>query len=117
VQCSGIFDGFFGRAFSLAAKTMHHTANQLQQWAIEPDLGVKSFANSILSRSQSICLPYCGVLLHRALHPHNGFDFLAVSYTRNRSNGKHCSQSASMINTVSRIIRHFMEPAVECTRK
>ena len=42
---------------------MQHTVNQLlQQWAKEPDLGVKSFASSILLTSQSICLPYQGMV-------------------------------------------------------
>jgi hypothetical protein len=30
LQCRGVYDGLFGKAFSFAAKTMHHTANQLQ---------------------------------------------------------------------------------------
>ena len=46
-ECRGIYHvGFFGLALTFAAKSMEHTANQLQQWAKEPDLGVKSFANS-----------------------------------------------------------------------
>jgi hypothetical protein len=47
LQCRGIYGGYFGLALTFAAKSMEHTANQLQQWAREPNLGVKSFANSI----------------------------------------------------------------------
>jgi hypothetical protein len=36
LQCRDVYEGFFWKAFSFAAKTMHHTANQLQQWAMEP---------------------------------------------------------------------------------
>jgi hypothetical protein len=43
-ECRSIYHvGFFGPALTFAAKSMKHTANQLQQWAKEPDLGVKSF--------------------------------------------------------------------------
>jgi hypothetical protein len=55
-QCRGDYDGFFGLALTFAAKSMEHTANQLRQWAREPNLGVKSFANSILLTSRSICI-------------------------------------------------------------
>ena len=44
----GISNGFFGQALTFAVRSMQHTVNQLQQWAKEPDLGVKSFASSIL---------------------------------------------------------------------
>jgi hypothetical protein len=56
-ECRGISNGFFGQTLTFAARSMQHTGNQLQQWAKEPDLGVKSFASSILSTSRSICLP------------------------------------------------------------
>ncbi len=51
LQWRGVYDGFFGPAFTFAAKSLQHTTNQLQQWAREQDLGVKSFADSILSTS------------------------------------------------------------------
>ena len=57
--------GSFGPALTFAAKSMAHTANQLRQWATEPDLGVKSFTKLTLSTSRSICLPCQGVLLDR----------------------------------------------------
>ena len=41
-ECRGISNGFFGQALTFAARSMQHTVNQLQQWAKEPDLGVKS---------------------------------------------------------------------------
>ena len=69
-ECLGIYRvGFFGPALTFAAKSMEHTANQLWQWAKEPDLGVKSIADSILSKSRSICIPYQGVLLDRTSNP------------------------------------------------
>ncbi len=64
-ECRGISDGFFGQALTFAARLMQHTVNQLQQWVKEPDLGVKSFASSILLTSRSICLPYQGMVLDR----------------------------------------------------
>ena len=51
LQCRGIYDGKTELTF--AARSMEHTANQLR--------GVKSFVNSLLSMSRSICLPYQGV--------------------------------------------------------
>jgi hypothetical protein len=83
LQCSGVYGGYFGPAFTIAAKSLKYTADQLKQWAREPDLGVKSFAGSILSMSRSICLPYQGVILDRAHNPCNGFVFRAISCTRN----------------------------------
>jgi hypothetical protein len=65
LECRGISNGFFGQALTFAARLMQHTVNQLQQWVKEPDLEVKSFASSILSTSQSICLPYQGMVLDR----------------------------------------------------
>jgi hypothetical protein len=55
-ECSGISNGFFGEALTFAARSMQHTVNQLQRWAKEPNLGVKSFASSILSTLRSIYL-------------------------------------------------------------
>jgi hypothetical protein len=69
--------GFFGPALTFAAKSMEHTANQLRQWSKEPDLGVKSFADSILSKSRGICIPYQGVVLDRTSNPDEGFVFRA----------------------------------------
>jgi hypothetical protein len=98
LQCRGVYGGFFGLAFTFTAKSLQHTANQLQQWAREPDLGVKIFANSLLLTSRSICLLYRRVLLDRAHNPCSGFVFCAVSCTRNCSGGKHCSHCALKIN-------------------
>jgi hypothetical protein len=78
-ECRGISNGFFGQALTFAARSMQHTANQLQQWAKETDLGVKSFASSILSTSRSICLPYQGMVLDRTRNSREGFVFRAQS--------------------------------------
>jgi hypothetical protein len=86
LQCRGVYGGFFGSTLTFAAKSMEHTANQPWQWAREPDLGVKSFANSILLTSRSICIPYQGVLLGRTSNPQDGFVFHAKSCSRNYSN-------------------------------
>jgi hypothetical protein len=59
-ECRGISNGFFGQVLTIAARLMQHTVNQLQQWAKEPDLGVRSFASSILLTSWSICQPKPG---------------------------------------------------------
>ncbi len=103
-----------GRHSTFAAKSMHHTANWLQQWAREPDLRVKSFAISILLTSQCICLLYQGVLLDRISNPGEEFVFRDKSCSRNFSNRKCCSHCAPKINTVSRKIRHSIEPTVQC---
>ena len=76
-ECSGISNGFFGQALTFAARSMQHTVNQLQQWAKEPDLGVKSFASSILLMPWSICLPYQGMVLNRTSNSREGFIFCA----------------------------------------
>ena len=82
-QCRGVYGGFFGPALTFAAKSMEHTANQLWQLASEPDLGVKSFAKSILSTSRSICVLYQGVLHDRTSNPQEGFVFRAESCSGN----------------------------------
>ena len=50
-QCRGVYGGFFRPALTFDAKSMEHTANQLWQWASEPDLGVKSFTKLIWARA------------------------------------------------------------------
>jgi hypothetical protein len=116
-ECLGIYRvGFFGPALTFAAKSMEHTANQLRQWAKEPDLGVKSFADSILSKSRSICIPYQGVLLDRTSNPGEGFVFRAESCSGNCSNGKRCSHCASKIN-VGNKVRESVQAIVECAGK
>ena len=96
---------------------MEHTANQLRQWAKEPDLGVKSFADSILSKSRSICIPYQGVLLDRASNPDEGFVFRAKSCSGNCSNGKRCSHCASKTNVHNKVSRESVQAIVECAGK
>ena len=86
--------------------------NYSQQWAREPDLRVKSFTNSILSTSRSICLPFQGVLLDRTSNPHEGFVFRAEFCSRNHSSGKHCSHCASKTNVLFRKIIQSVEPIV-----
>ncbi len=115
-QCRGIYGGFFGPALTFAVKSMEHTANQLWQWARELDLGVKSFANSIISTSRCICIPYQGILLDRTSNPRVGFVFRAESCSRNCSNGKQCSHCASKIN-MSNKVRESVESIVECSGK
>jgi hypothetical protein len=95
---------------------MEYTANQLRQWAREPDLGVKSFAKSILSTSRSICVSYQGVLLDRTSNPREGFVFRAESCSGNCSNRNCCSHCASKIN-MSRKVRGCIETDVECAGK
>ena len=112
LQCRGVSEGFFGPALTFAAKSMEHTAKQLRQWAMEPDLGVKSFAKSMLSTSRSICIPYHGVLLDRASNLQEGFVFRAVSCSGNCSNGKRCSHCTSKIY-VSNKVRGCIEHDVE----
>jgi hypothetical protein len=101
---------------TFAAKSMEHTANQLQQWAKEPDLGVKSFANSILLTSRSICIPYQGVLLDRMSNPREGFVFRAKSCSGNFSNRKRCSHCASKINVANKV-RESFESIDKCAWK
>ena len=96
---------------------MEHTANQLWQWAKEPDLGVKSFANSILSTSRSICIPYQGVLLDRMSNPREGFVFRAKSCSGNCSNGKQCSHCASKTNVGNKVRDSVESSIVDCAEK
>ena len=116
-ECRGIYRvGFFGPALTFAAKSMEHTANQLQQWAKEPDLVVKSFANSTISASRNICILYQGVLLDRTSNPREGFVFRAESCSGNCSNGKQCSHCASKINLGNKV-RESFQAIVECAGK
>ena len=101
--CRGVYGGFFRPALTFAAKSMEHTSNQLRQRASEPDLGVKSFAKSILSTLWSICVPYQVVLLDRTSNPREGFVFRAKSCSGNCSNGKRCSHCASKINVSRKV--------------
>jgi hypothetical protein len=39
--CRGVYDNFFGKILTFAAKTMHHTANKLQLGAVL----IKNFAS------------------------------------------------------------------------
>jgi hypothetical protein len=78
-ECRGVSNSFFGQALTFAARLMQHAVNQLQQWAKEADLGVKSFASSILLTSWSICLPYQGMVLDRMSNSCKGFVFRAES--------------------------------------
>ena len=87
-----------------------------RQWAKEPDLGVKSFANSIFLTSRSICIPYQGVLLYRASYPRDGFVFRAESCSGNCSNGTWCSHCASKINVCNKV-RESVQAIVECAGK
>ena len=103
LQCRGVSEGFFGPALIFAAKSMEHTANQLRQWAMEPDLGVKSFAKSMLSTSRSICMPYHVLLLDRARNLREGFVFRAESCSGNCSDGKRCSHCASKIYVSNKV--------------
>jgi hypothetical protein len=91
LQCKGIYTSFFGSTLTSAAKSMQHTANQLQQWAKEPDFGVNSFTRSLISTTQSICLPYQGMALDRMCNPSKGFSFCAQSCSRDCINGPRCS--------------------------
>jgi hypothetical protein len=110
----GISNGFFGQALTFAARLMQHTVNQLQQWVKEPNLGVKSFASSILSTSRSICLPYQGMVLDRMSNPREGFVFHAKScggiFSSQRFNsGLQCSFCVSQKKWGSEKIRQSFE--------
>ena len=96
---------------------MEHTANQLRQWAKEPDLGVKSFANSILLTSQSICIPYQAVLLDGTSNPWEGFVFHAESCSRKCSNRKRCSHYVSKINVGNKVRESVESSIVDCAEK
>jgi hypothetical protein len=102
---------------TFAAKLLEHTANQLWQWAREPDFGVKSFADSILLTSQSICMPYQGIILGSTSNPREGFVFRAESCSRNCIKGTRCSHCASKIKSVVSKVRQSVESIVECSGK
>jgi hypothetical protein len=103
LQCIGIYNGFFGLALTFAVKSMQHTANHFQQWAREPNFGVKSFAHSILSTSQSVCLPYQGVILDWMSDPWEGFIFCAESCGGDCINWPRYSYCVSNINVKKKI--------------
>jgi hypothetical protein len=117
-ECSGISNGFFGEALTFAVRSMQHTVNQLQRWAKEPNLGVKSFASSILSTSRSICLPYQGMILDRTSDSCKGFVFRAKSCNNQRfGSGLRCSFYVLQKKVGSEYIRQSNEPSTGCVGK
>jgi len=115
-ECKGISNGFFGQALTFAGRLMQHTVNQLQQWAKEPDLGVKSFASSLLLTSQSICLPYQGMVLDRTSNSSAGFIFRAESCSgicsgQRFNSGLQCSFCDSQKKWGSEKIRQLIKPS------
>jgi len=122
LECRGISNGFFGQSVTFAARSMHHTVNQLQQWAKEPDLGVKSFASSILSTSRSICLPYQGMVLDRTSNFHEGLIFRAESCSgicggQRFNSGLRCSFCDLQKKWGSEKIRQSIKPSTGCVGK
>jgi hypothetical protein len=121
-ECRGISNGFFGQALTFVAWPMQHTVNQLQQWAKEPDLGVKSFTSSILSTSRSICLPYQGMVLDRTSNSREGFVFRAKSCSgicsgQHFNSGLQCSFCDSQKKWGSEKIRQLIKPSTGCVGK
>jgi hypothetical protein len=121
-ECRGISNGFFGQALTFAARSMQHTVNQLQQWAKEPNLGVKSFASSILSTSRSICLLYQGMVLDRMSNSCEGFVFRAESCDgicsgQRFNSGLRCSFCVSQKKWGSEKIRQLFKPSNGCAGK
>ena len=121
-KCRGISNGFFGQALTFAGRSMQHSVNQLQQWAKEPDLGVKSFASSILSMPQSICLPYQGMVLDRTSNSYEGFIFRAESCSgicsgQRFNSGLQCSFCDSQKKWGSEKIRQLIKPSTGCVGK
>ncbi len=115
-ECRGISNGFFGEALTFAARSMQHTVNQLQRWAKEPDLGVKSFSSSILLTLRSICLPYQGMVLNRTSNSREGFVFRAESCSGICS-GLQCSCCVSQKKWGSEKIRLSIKPSTGCVEK
>jgi len=118
-ECSGISKGFFGQSLTFASRSMQKTVHQLQQWAKEPDLGVKSFASSILSTLRSICLPYQGMVLDRMSNSHEGIVFHAKSCSGICSGqpGLRCSFCDSQKKWGSEKIRQSIKPSTGCVGK
>jgi hypothetical protein len=125
LECRGISNGFFGQALTFAARSMQHTANKLQQWVKEPNLGVKSFANSILLTSWNICLPYQGMVLDRTSNSCEGFVFRAESCSgiccgNSQHFGKgllQCSFCDLQVKKGSEKIRRSIKPSIGCVGK
>ena len=121
-ECRGISNNIFGQALTYAARSMQHTVNQLQQWAKEPDLGVKSFDSSILSTSRSICLPYQGMILDRTSNSREGFVFRAESCSgicsgQRFNSGLRCSFCDSQKKWGSEKLRQSIKPSTGCVGK
>jgi hypothetical protein len=121
-SCRGISNGFFGQALTFAARSMQHTVNQLQQWAKEPDLGVKSVDSSILSTLRSICLPYQGMILDKTSNSREGFVFRAESCRgicsgQRFNSGLRCSFCDSQKKWGSEKIRQSIKPSTGCVGK
>jgi hypothetical protein len=122
LECRGISNGFFGQALKFAARSMQHTVNPLQQWAKEPNFGVKSFASSLLLTSRSICLPYQGMVLDRTGNFCKGFVFCSESRSGICSgqcfnSGLRCSFCVSQKKWGSEKIRKLIETSTGCVGK
>jgi hypothetical protein len=122
LECRGISNGLFGQALTFAARSMQHTVNQLQQWAKEPNLGVKGFARSIFLMSRSICLPYQGMVLDRMSNSCEGFVFRAESCGgicsgQRFNSGLRCSFCVLQKKWGSEKIRQSFEPSNGCAGK
>jgi hypothetical protein len=112
-RCRRVYDGSFGSALAFAAKAYQHTACQLREMARDPDTSLKRFAHSALAKAQdSLCLPYCGMLVERADDPCHGFVFRSQPCSGVCSSGTHCSDCASQTSTALREIKQSIEPDI-----
>jgi hypothetical protein len=117
LQCKEVYTSFFGLTLIFAAKSMQHTANQLQQWAKVPDFGVNSFTCSLLLKIWSICQLNQGVVLDRMCKSSSkGFIFCAKSCSGDCINGPQCSYCISKINVMKKI-QQSNDCIVKCAGK
>lgn len=124
VECRGVYNGNFGQALILAGKSFLHTGHEILRMARNADGGLKEFLASVLSKSRSICLPYCGVILHQAQNSEEGYIFRAETCDggcpmiggRLQSCPTCLSRKSSTLANIRKLSnKSVMERAKECT--
>jgi hypothetical protein len=110
-KCRGVYQGYLGSAIAFATKAYKHTVQQLGEMARDSNAGVRRLSESMLARSQDVCLPFCGVLAIRADDLSNGFLFRSLSCSGDCSSGVRCSYCTSR-NAMVIEIRNSIKPGI-----
>ena len=104
--CNGVYNGNFGPALNLAGKMMLRTGQQLIKMAMEPDLGIASFAALSLAKSHGMFLPYYGMAMKRSENAKDGFTFFSNECTCVAKPGRY--QNCPACSTNKRKLKNYV---------